>query len=743
MVWLEGSGPWVVGRSADADVSLPDDPYCSRRAFSLTATAGGAILQPLSDSSPITVNGSVVSGAVTLTPGARIDFGEQRARLLEEGHAPVADSVADHGDPTTIPLGDRTIIGRSPGPEGVALSHPAVSRRHAEIVRDWSSAVVRDLGSTNGTFVNGALIRAETRLAAGDTISFGPRVFEFDGAALHLLAFDDAPAIVVERLCKDVVNRDGSGLLRILKDVTVSVDRGEFVCIVGSSGSGKSTLMKIMAGRDAASGGRVKMNGLDLATHFAALKHDVAFVPQNDVLHEQLSLRQALDYAAQLRLPPDLDGANRRGLIETSAEAVDLHERLHMRVAHLSGGQKKRASLASETLSDPGMLFLDEVTSGLDEATDRDIMALLAQRGAQGTTIVCVTHTLANVERYCDKLIVMGKGGVPTYCGPPRGALDFFGVNRLGDLFDRLDADGPEHWRAQFDAANPPVVSDVGEVAASEAVGGAGAGGRKPSPLRQFGILVGRNARLALADQGNLITAFAQSLMIGLLVGYAYSDLGEGAQVVNSKISLLMLLGMASLWLGTNTSSTNIVGEALIFHRERDVGVSAGAFVLSKFAVSGAMATLQISIVFFLTQLIAEDVPGDIAPQYGLLVIGALAGVGLGLLISAASSTQEQANTIVPLALIPQLVLAGVLVPALPDLGVWASKIAVSAYWLTEGLTDGFITSEGEVLQPDPATGAPVALEAEPAALAALVLCLHAAFFLAAAITVSMRRFSR
>ncbi len=210
--------------------------------------------------------------------------------------------------------------------------------------------------------------------------------------------------------------------------------------------------MNIMAGRALPSEGTVLLNGADLHTNFQVLKQDIAFVPQQDVLHEQLTLRQALDYTAQLRLPPDTTVEQRHAAVIDAARSVDLLDRLDQRIGALSGGQKKCASLASEILNRPSLLLLDEVTSGLDESTDWQIMRLLRRLADDGITIVVVTHTLANVAEFCDKVICMGHGGQPTFVGAPSEVLEFFSVRRLGEVFDRTEELGAACWRARFEA---------------------------------------------------------------------------------------------------------------------------------------------------------------------------------------------------------------------------------------------------------------------------------------------------
>src|SRR4029077_19572192 len=276
------------------------------------------------------------------------------------------------------------------------------------------------------------LVRGTQPLAPGDRINIGPFELTFDGSALRAWQSGNVE-LQVRGISYDVrVNRAGAAAQqRILHNASVRIRPSEFVCIIGANGTGKSTLMNIMAGRTLPSEGSVLFNGVDLHANFRALKRDIAYVPQQDVLHEQLTLREALDYTARLRLPPDTTSEQRRAAVDGAACTGDLFDRLDQRIGALSGGQRKCASLASEILSRPSVLFLDEVTSGLDESTDWDIMRLLRRLADEGMTIVVVTHTLANVAEFCDKVICMGRGGQPTFIGTLPEALDFFAVRRL------------------------------------------------------------------------------------------------------------------------------------------------------------------------------------------------------------------------------------------------------------------------------------------------------------------------
>jgi hypothetical protein len=261
--------------------------------------------------------------------------------------------------------------------------------------------------------------------------------------------------------------------------------------------------------------------------------------------------------------------------------------------------------------------------------------------------------------------------------------------------------------------------------------------------MRQFLILLSRNRCLLQNDRRTLTMAAAQSVLIGGLMGYAFGAFGEGPQRVSSETSLLLLLGFLAIWLGCNAASKDIVGELVIYRRERDINLSTAAFVAAKYVVSGVFAMAQLVVAAILVTLFAEALPGGLLPQLPALLIGCAAGTAVGLVISAFADTRDQATTIVPLALVPQLILAGVLVPKLPALASVFAKLAVSGYWLTEALKSTFIDVSGPIMIFDAVGHAQVAMTAQPVLLGVFVLLLHASAFLAIAYGVTLVRHGR
>lgn len=712
-VALLGDGPWFVGRSLEADVTFPDDPYCSKDHFRIQREGGTYRLVPLSKRAPTFVNGAKADGVTTLKFGDEVTFGTQRVTFTQ-GISPEQQQLSS---PEGIRVADNLLLGRSAESGHVQLDHPVVSRRHAQLEVDGSSVFIRDLRSTNGTFLNGLQVSGRAKLSPGDLVVIGPFDILFTGSHLHVTNRTGNVQLIGRSLSRVVRTTGRRGRpLKILTDANVLIKPREFVAIIGPSGSGKSTLMHALSGRLPATTGDVLINYTSLYKNFDAIKRDIAMVPQYNVLHEELTLRQALGYTGRLRLPRDLKESQRQKLIEDVARSVDLEHRLDATIKSLSGGQRRRASLANETLSRPGVLFLDEVTSGLDESTDRDIMMLLRRLASEGMTIICVTHTLVNIEEFCHRLIVMGDNGVLVFSGSPSDARTFFDVSQLSHVFDRISGDGTKLHREHFEHST----NRLEETRIIGAAGGPSRAGveeeirrmergepekRLVEFLRQFPILLARDLRLLVADVRSLGIALVQSVVIGLLLGITFQQLGDPVQAVSSGSSIILLLGLSALWLGCNSGSKAIVGDKPVFMQESAINLSPLSFVLSKFVVYSLTSVFQVSVVLVLTSALAAEVPGGALNQFPILTMGALAGTALGLLISAASDTRDQATTLVPLALVPQFILSSVIAPAMSSFMQKIAEFFVTGYWIVEAMMAVRMEREGPTLLPTAGPG--------------------------------------
>ncbi|WP_344135945.1 ATP-binding cassette domain-containing protein, partial [Luedemannella flava] len=334
----------------------------------------------------------------------------------------------------------RVRIGRGAGND-IALADLAVSRRHAELRRVGDAYEVVDLGSSNGVFYNGQRV-PRARLAPGDRISIGRHQLVFDGQALHEFV-DTGP---VSLAASDLTVQVGKTVL--LDDVSFTLRQGALLAVVGPSGCGKSTMVKAVTGLRPATLGQVQYDGRDLYDNYAELRYRIGMVPQDDVLHRQLTVRRALRYAAALRFADDVPRRERWKRVDEVIKTLDLDGRAKQHIETLSGGQRKRVSVALELLTEPSLLFLDEPTSGLDPSLDKEVMQELRELADRGRTVVVVTHNVLHLD-LCDRVMVMCFGGRMGYFGPPGELLSFFQAKDYAEVFTKATDEG-EKWARIF-----------------------------------------------------------------------------------------------------------------------------------------------------------------------------------------------------------------------------------------------------------------------------------------------------
>jgi ABC-type multidrug transport system ATPase subunit len=713
----EAPNRFVAGRSTRANFCVPDGAW-SREQFCIRIEPGASYLEQLSQKVPTLVNGKRVDAPHRLKHGDMISVSSTGLVYLERadpryGKAPAAEDAGltrkEDGRaaaervaaPGELPLDRDAIIGRDRSQVDLALDHPRVSRRHAQVVVSQGRVSLRDLSSSNGTFVNGERIDGFRVLQIDDRIDIGPYSFRFTGRSLVQSSREGNLRIVGYNLSRTVRSHaGGNAKIRILDNVTLVVEPREFVCILGASGSGKSTLMHALSARAPADSGQVFLNDVSLYANFQALKQGIAFVPQQDVLHESLTLSQALTFTAQLRLPPDTPPAGIKAAVASALDRVDLGPRAATLIGNLSGGQKKRASLANEIVSRPNLLFLDEVTSGLDEGTDWEMMKLFRRMAGDGMTIVCVTHTVANVEDFCHKIVVMANPGVLAFYGTPAEARKYFGVDKLGDVYRVLASKSGEEWRDQYQQSpecKRYITSRLGpppggaEKAPAPADQGNWLKNSLPEARRQFGILARRYGELVFSDRKTLGLAAAQSLLVGILLTLVFGTV----ESTGPKPSfLLFFLGISCLWYGCNNAAKEIVKERPIYRLERDVNLSVASYVLSKMALLSVVGLGQVTLLLAVVAVFS-GIPGG-SGQFVAMSVTMLAGTATGLLLSAVSRTNDQASTLVPIALIPQILLAGVIVPNLPTLANFLAHTVVSGFWVYKSMAAILKTDSSE-----------------------------------------------
>jgi ABC-type multidrug transport system ATPase subunit len=528
---------------------------------------------------------------------------------------------------------DRPVtFGRDPGTD-VMLNDPGVSRRHASAAPgERGGIVVTDLNSTAGSFVNGH--RFDTHeLTIGDRLQVGPFCFQFDGHALNRVANAAGGTIRADHVFMR------SGVLTILDNVALTIPASRFVGIIGPSGAGKSSLLTTLSGLRAPEAGLVLVNGKDIYSGHEA--QSFGFVPQEDIVHADLTVDQALRYSAQLRLPAGTPPREIDKLLLQTVDQLGLRAHVRKPISRLSGGQRKRVSVGVELLAKPAILFLDEPSSGLDPATEFQLMELLRDLADTGCTIVCTTHVMENAY-LMDQLIVL-VGGCLGFQGSAQATREYFGVQKLTGLYDRLADRPPKEWQTAF--LERPASAEDAPPPTTPAT-------RPPKPARRafaLPILLARQWSILCSDWRNFVLLVSQPLIIAALVAW-----------VSDKFDLIMFFAyLATMWFGTSNAAQEIVKEIAIYRRERLVGVGAHSYLASKFIFLIGLTCLQALLLYATIAVAKHKIDGSVTIQLGALCGIAIAGVGIGAAISALSRSVMQAVMFVPLILIPQILFSG------------------------------------------------------------------------------------
>ncbi len=597
---------------------------------------------------------------------------------------------------------DPLVVGRSGG-AGLRLHDPTVSRRHATLVASGGVLSVEDHDSRFGTFVNGSRVRS-AGLRPGDRVRFGRVIayrvrpgglaldgasggMELDASGLTISApGGDGAMGILDRL-RGLVGpqgRDDStrAWARVLvRDVGFRVRPDTFVGILGPSGAGKSTLLGVLAGYLAPDCGRVVFDGrhdvrVEPDSYRAALGH----VPQDDVVFRALTVRENLRYAADLRLGAGATRVEVEEAVERTLDRVELAEHAARPVGVLSGGQRKRLSVAIELLRRPRLLLLDEPTSGLDPAGEARLMEGLRSLARRGTTVACTTHLMDNLH-LLDEVIVLGirdGEGRLAYAGPPDGLADRFGRRHLADLYEILASGRFEPGAAQHDPSAVGVESPTtldgrgGPIEPRRDVGIASPATRDrsgrpdlslaPDPdVGQLLIVARRAIRLTGRDRGLALAMLAQPVGLGLLVALSQFD-------ASRPLPILFFAAVIALWLGLNNSARDLVRERRHYVRDRLAGLGPVAYLGAKALVHAGFGLGQVLILLTTLRLCggltlgpgaarsleAGSLPGLSA----VLMLSYLGGVGLGLLLSTLAATEEAAVAALPLLIMPQLLLS-------------------------------------------------------------------------------------
>lgn len=571
----------------------------------------------------------------------------------------------------------------------IVMKPPNFSRHHAGIYRRENHYMLVDYNSMNGVYVNGVRIRGKQEIHEKDMIQIAGSLFLLNNGKLMYQTTISGVSLTLENICKTVGH--GSSRKRILNNVSCEIGNNEFVAIIGGSGAGKTTVMNAMSGFDSDISGRVYCNGIDLRRNFNTLKNMIGFVPQQDIIYENLTLQRMLYYTAKMKMPSDTSKPEIRARIHKVLEMVDLVQHAKTYIRKLSGGQKKRASIAVEMLADPGLFFLDEPTSGLDPDTEQSLMHTLAKLSkSEGKTIIMVTHTIQSID-LCDKVIFMGPGGKICYCGPPSEITNYFGKKSLVEVYNEL-AGNVDNWNGYFLQnyyMEKQKMQPSAEASTQNSAAGMEKKGKQVSSFKQCLVLIARYFELIWNDKQRLLLLFIQPIAIAFLLAVVAVD--DTFITYEDTRSIMFALSCSGIWIGLFNTIQEVCKERPILKREYMGNLRLWGYIVSKYVVQGVICFLQATLLvaIFLRLMKHSAEAGLYFAKPGMeiwitMILTIFASASMGLIVSSLMKNGDRAMAVAPFVLIIQLLFSGVLF-TLDGMAEHVSKITVSR-WAMECL---------------------------------------------------------
>jgi ABC transport system ATP-binding/permease protein len=710
-------------------------PMVSRRHAEFRLQNGRWLLVDANSRFGTFLDGRQISEPTEVHVGSRAQFGPNgpvlrlvRIEQTQSPHTPARDvqprSAAPRNKPFAAVTGEAPnyqrfegntslTIGRAPD-NTITLDGLQISNHHARVTNLNGNIFIEDAGSTNGVYVNGKRIKTKVPISDGDTVQIGPFLLLADAErGLAILDTRSKTRIDAVDITKIVPNRAGGGTVKLLDDVDLVVQPNEFVGLLGPSGAGKSTLMDSLNGMRPATEGQVLINNQDLYQHLDSLKQSIGYVPQDDIIHRELTVYRTLYYVARLRLSRDVSVQEIEQIVNEVMDVTGLSERRDVSVGQLSGGQRKRVSIAVELITKPSLIFLDEPTSGLDPATEEKVMKLFRQIAESGRTVILTTHAMENVKLF-DKIVVLMRGKLVFY-GGPQEALAHIRAESFKDLYDKLEAPidagikklpplpvnatseqkrafklqkeqiaeaVAEDWKQRFlqtEQYKSNILHPLGALKGQQH--SAAPAKHRPTvtdALRQWKTLAQRYMEVLRHDKFNLLILFGQAPIVALLT-YLTVD-KEG-----SRDFPYFVLALVSVWFGTSIAAREIIKERAVYNRERMVNLGLLPYVGSKLLVLTLIVGLQCILLFGSLRVLEVTglmkLPGDYygVPQLVVMILTGMVGIALGLFVSAIVKTSEMATSFVPLLLIPQLLFCGLV--GVPKGAAKLAGVVMPATW--------------------------------------------------------------
>jgi ABC-type multidrug transport system ATPase subunit len=667
----------IVGRSSNAQICINHNVISSQHAQLIYDANGNLYVIDMNSSNGTFLNDQKLEPGVPYqirttdrllfsgATGVELVFNPDDYEMLKVQRSSSAKNTGDNNFSTTNILEkfeskSHLTVGRNLDCD-VILGHNSISRNHATIEKKGpNSFVLTDLGSLNGTFVNGRRVNGSIKVDQNDSIIIGRFQLSLSGKVKDLT---QEVAIRTERIIKQFEN----GKIG-LHECSFEIPSKTLLAVMGPSGCGKSTLLKALNGDSPPTSGSVYISGLELNANYDYLKTQIGYVPQDDIVHRELTVEQSLYYAAKLRLGHS-DVTFIQQKIEQVLKDLNIEHIRNNLVGKISGGQRKRVSIAVEILTDPLILFLDEPTSPLDPQTIEEFLEILRNLSNKGTTVIMVTHKPEDLN-YMDTVIFMAEGGHKVFQGDTSNYLSHFKVEDTIKVYAQLAMPHAAKWinsHAQSHATQAAKQAPK-EIKKS----------RQENFFHQLWWLSIRYFNIKLNDRVNTLVMIGQAPIIAGLICLIFPSVS---------LPVPFLLAISAAWFGTNNAAREIVSEAPIYKRERMFNQGILAYMLSKIVVLGTFAAIQ-SLLFTTIVSInfAQTDPSWEAPIqtfFWMLFVSLVASM-MGLLLSAIVATTEKVMTLVPIALIPQIMLAGVVAKISSPIVELLSYLTISR-WGNEG----------------------------------------------------------
>ncbi|MFK7985772.1 MAG: FHA domain-containing protein [Sandaracinaceae bacterium] len=709
--------PFTIGSDGACDVTIHDQQVAARHCQVTEMPNGFYQVQDLGSPSGTAIdNASFRIQTANAQPSSTLVLGtfalplQMLQRMIEAANGEGSIMAIAEAAVQGLNLDKPTItIGRAPGND-LTLPHPSVSGQHAQISKQADGKFqIRDLGSTNGTYVNGQRVQMAVA-GPGDRVTIGAVTLllgarGIEGAQRAKVRLD------LIQVGLTVKNRVDGKPLNLLDNVNMSIFPGELIGMLGPSGAGKSTLLMTVLGIIRPTHGGVLLNGKPLFQQYESFRTNVGYVPQDDIVHPELTVKEALHYACRLRLPAGTSKKHIEESIDATLKEVGLWDQRDQQIGSaekkvLSGGQRRRVNLAVELVTDPSLLILDEPTSGLSWTDAADVISTLRRLADNGRTIVVTIHQpdYQEYEKF-DAVTILGRGGKLLFFGPPSpDSYDFFGAapGKPREMFDHLEQLPPDQWREKFhttDTYRRFVVERAGNAQADS--GGAPPKPRARSSLRQFPTLLKRSLKLTGRNKVALFMLLFQAPFLALLIGVttggaasfvvpqfgcstrddwvdqcagvddrvacdpqrrmAVSHVAEAdnqdERVKDPRTALLAML--MALFLPMVIASSNVlVSEKTIYERERLAGLNILPYVTARmwvlFFLGGVVVVLHVPLAWALCGL-----EGNLLWYMYVGFLTTSTGAAMGMALSATVSNPVTALWGINFLVIPQLLFAG------------------------------------------------------------------------------------